>query len=75
MTEFSNIRFTATDVVKLGGLIVALATQFYLLKSEIHDAKSSDKADKQVINYRLTELERCCNISAIKPEEIKIETR
>lgn len=75
MTDFSKIKFTTEDVIKLLGIACMFIAQYFLLKTEIHDAKTMDAADKQVINYRLADLERCCNLSAIKPEEVKITSK
>lgn len=72
MTLLKDIKFGFADFVKLMGMAFMLMGQYYMLKTEIHDTRTMDKADKQIINYRLTELEKRCNISAIRPKEIKI---
>jgi hypothetical protein len=69
--------WSSENLIKLFGLGLMLGTQFFLLKQEIHDNKTLDNADKQVINYRLNELEKCCNIQnqfAILPKETQLET-
>ncbi len=68
------------NIFKATVLFVTLFVQgvivFYNLKSEIHDNKTFDTAEKQVINYRLQNLEaRFQQAEAILPKEIKIEPK
>jgi hypothetical protein len=44
------------------------------LVNEIRQNKVFDQADKQIINYRIEELERCCNVAALKPRDISVPT-
>jgi len=68
--------WSTENLIKFCGLFVMLVAQYYMLKQEIHDNKTFDTAEKQIINYRLNDLEKHCGISqvAILPKEPNIET-
>ena len=69
---FEGAKFNFNDIkIIVGGVVL-----FSMLKQEIHDNKTFDTADKQIINYRLKDLEKCCNLNqiAILPKEINIES-
>ena len=67
---------SAENIFKASVLFLTLFIQgtivFYNVKQEIHDNKTNDTADKQVINYRLAYLEQQVGII---PKETKIEPR
>ena len=69
--DFSKLRFDINDLIKICGFIVGLVIFRNDVVSEIRSNKVFDTADKQVINYRLSDLEKCC---AIKPRELAVET-
>jgi len=70
----SQIKFDINDVIKLVVLVVTVIGVRNDLVNEIRGNKTFDSADKQIINYRLQELETCCNIYAIKPKELTVPT-
>lgn len=72
--NFSNLKFDINDLIKVGGFIVTIMVFRNDLISEIRSNKVFDAADKQIINYRLTELEKCCNLIALKPKEVSVPT-
>ncbi len=58
------------------GLLIQGVCIFYSVKQEIHDNKTFDTAEKQIINYRLQSLEsHFTQAQAILPKEIKIEPK
>lgn len=67
----ANSYFTPENVFKLCGLLITATIQgcvlFFMLKTEIHDNKVLDTADKQIINFRLASLE---NQAAVLPKDI-----
>ena len=69
--NLNQLRFDINDLVKICGFIIGMMVFRNDVVSEIRSNKVFDTADKQVINYRLNELEKCC---AIKPRELAVET-
>jgi hypothetical protein len=74
MTALSNLKFDINDLVKIGGFVVTIMVFRNDLVNEIRQNKVFDQADKQIINYRIEELERCCNVAALKPRDISVPT-
>jgi hypothetical protein len=71
--------FEPRDYIKFAGFCIMFILQgftlYFNLRSEIHDNKTNYEADKKIINYRLADLEDCCNGRfGIKPKELKFET-
>lgn len=59
--------------VFLAGMFIQGVILFNNVKAEIHDNKTMDSADKQVINFRLQNLEsHFQHAEAILPKEIQI---
>jgi len=69
---FESAKFNFNDIK----IIVGGAILFFMLKQEIHDNKTFDTAEKQIINFRLNDLEKHCGINnmAILPKETELET-
>jgi len=71
--------FTPADIVKgivfFSGMIISTVSLFYNLKSEIHDNKIFNEADKRIVNYRLNSLEAHFSQSAILPKSPEITNR
>lgn len=64
--------WSSENVIKLFGLFVMLTAQYYFIKQEIHDNKTNYEADKRIFEFRLSKVEKCCNIEqqfAILPKE------
>lgn len=72
--SLSNLKFDINDVVKICGFLIGLMIFRNDLVSEIRQNKVFDQADKQVIDYRLKELEKCCGLLALKPRDIAVPT-
>jgi hypothetical protein len=66
---------TPENFAKLVAGVFMLAGQFFMIKTEIHDNKTKQDADNKIFNYRLMQVEKCCDIKpvAILPKETKIE--
>lgn len=70
--------FTGTDVIKLAGFVFGLLMMYVNIVKEIHANKVDYDADKKVMEYRLADLERCCDVTprvALKPDEPRITRR
>lgn len=79
MAKEDNSLFSTENLIKGFIMSVGLAIQgfvvFFNLKAEIHDNKTNYDADKRIIEYRLRDLENCCNGKlAVRPKELKLET-
>ena len=78
--DFDKIKFTGKDVIQLVGFAGMLMTMYFNLVSEIRQNKVFDEADKKVIDYRISTLEKK-QLSykgeiadfAILPKETKLE--
>jgi hypothetical protein len=71
--NFSNIKFDINTVFKICGFVIGLMVMRNDIVQEIRSNKVFDQADKQIINYRLSELEAKC-MSAVKPKEVSVPT-
>ena len=71
--------FKTENLIKASVFIIVIATQGVLLfsniKQEIHDNKTLDVADKQIINFRLQNLESRFQQAAILPKKPKLEIK
>ena len=77
---------TIENGIKLGGLIIAFVLQYAAIKSDLRDFQTNVRKDKEFTEYRLSELQDCCNDKhnkrivmntnqvAIVPNGIEIET-
>lgn len=72
--NLSNIKFDINDTLKIVGFLSALMVTRNDIVSEIRENKVFDAADKQIINYRIQELEKHCQIAAIEPKKISVPT-
>lgn len=67
MTEFSKIKFTSADVVKLIGFVAMVGSMWYDLKTD--QIKSQEQG--KFLQYQIDELK---TLYAIKTKDIKIES-
>ena len=72
--NLSQLKFDINDVVKICSLVVGALIFRNDIVAEIRSNKVFDSADKQVINYRLDNLEERCGVFAIKPEDVSVKT-
>lgn len=80
MIRWTDMTFTGTDFVKLIGFVCGLLMMYVNIVKEIHANKVDYDADKKVLEYRLTDLEKCCDAAvtprvALKPDEPRIVVR
>lgn len=73
--KLSDIKFDINEVIKMIGLASAFIALRYDIVNEIRSNKVMDSADKQIIEYRLRDLEkRCKELAFLKPEETTVPT-
>lgn len=63
MTSISAIKFEGKDVIKLITLVFGFMTLYFNLKTEIHESKIVNNADKAIINFRLNTIEDVLKIN------------
>lgn len=49
------------NAIKLLGLVVAFVLQYAAIKSDLRDFQTNVKKDKEFTEYRISELQECCN--------------
>ena len=49
------------SAIKLGGLLVALSGQYFLIKSDLRELSTEKKYEIEHLQYQITELKDCCN--------------
>lgn len=68
MSNFTDIKFATSDVIKGLGALIFIGSMWADLKSD----QVRHQEEHVLINYRIKAIERCCNV-AVKPDDVKIK--
>lgn len=80
--NIKDLKFDINDLVKTAGFVAIVIGLRNDIVTEVRSNKVFDAADKQIIGFRLDELEKCCGKQlsaattfrneALKPEEVQV---